>query len=359
VHVTRGLLICLLALTLSGCALGYGMQAARGQWQLSRASEPIDKVLANPETAESLRAQLRHIQEARAFAVRELGLPDNASYTRYADVRRPFLVWSVVATPEFSLTPLRSCFPIAGCVSYRGYYSEAGAQRQAARLRRRGLDVSIGGVPAYSTLGYFADPVPNTLLRFGVDTAIATVFHELAHQVVYVTDDSTFNESFAVTVEEAGIERWLQTRGDSAGQQRLAKRRALESDYDATFARYRQTLATLYSAEKDPATLRRRKARIFHELSGALTALAAGAPRASAYADWIRAGLNNAHLASLATYQDCIPGFKRLLADKAGDLTAFYAGVRSLARLPPAERRRLLQCDGSTSAQATYDAAPS
>lgn len=343
-HVTRGILVCLLPLTLSACALGYGVQAARGQWQLSRASQPIEKVLADPKTTATLRTQLQVIQAARVFAVRELGLPDNATYTRYADVRRPFLVWSVVATPEFSLTPMRSCFPVAGCVSYRGYYREASAQREAGRLRGKGFDVSIGGVPAYSTLGYFADPVPNTLLRFGVDNAIATVFHELAHQVVYVTDDSAFNEAFAVTVEEAGIERWLRSRQDDAGLQRMAIRRTLEADYDRTFGRYRRSLEALYAAQRDPQTLRQRKAAILGELRDELIALAARAPRATAYADWIKSGLNNAHLASLATYRDCVPGFNRLLADKADDLPDFYRAVAELAKLPRLQRRERLAC---------------
>src|SRR5580700_4889366 len=182
----RLLAVALIGATLPGCALGYYGQAVQGQWQLMRARRPITSVLADPSASEQLKARLRLVQDARDFAVSELGLPDNRSYRSYSDLKRPYVVWNVVAAPEFSVKPLRWCFPVAGCVSYRGYFHERSARRFAAGLAARGNDVLVAGVTAYSTLGHFADPVLNTMLSYGDLDLVATIFHELAHQLIYV-----------------------------------------------------------------------------------------------------------------------------------------------------------------------------
>jgi len=188
------------------------MQAARGQLDVMSKREPIDKLIEAPDTPEELAARLRLVSEARQFAIDELLLPDNDSYRSYADLGRDYVVWNVFAAPEFSLDPKTWCFPIAGCVAYRGYFSEDAARRKADQLAEDGLDVAVGGVPAYSTLGRFDDPVLNTMMHWEDADLVATIFHELAHQVLYVKNDSAFNESFATTVEEIGIERWLTSR---------------------------------------------------------------------------------------------------------------------------------------------------
>jgi predicted aminopeptidase len=248
----------------------------------------------------------------------------------------------VVAAPEFSVHPQRWCFPIAGCVAYRGYFAEKGARRFAATLRKRGFDVYVGGVPAYSTLGRLSDPVLNTMLSYGSNDLVAIIFHELSHQVVYVPGDSEFNEAFAVTVEETGLQRWLKAQGHESELARYTARRQRQRQYFALFTRTRARLAALY-AEKIPVdTMRERKQALFAELADEIRALDAKFGGRSGYNEWIEKGLNNAHLASIATYYDCVPGFARLLALQNGNLPQFYSAVRDLTRKPREERHKLL-----------------
>lgn len=330
----------LLLAMLQGCGTLYVAQAARGQWSVMRQRQPIERLIADDRTPESLRARLTEVSAARDFASRELHLPDNGSYRTYADLQRPYVVWNVVATPEFSIQPRKSCFPIVGCVAYRGYFNEQSARRYAERLRRRGYDVVVGGVPAYSTLGRFADPVLNTMLGYGDTELAAIIFHELAHQVVYVAGDTEFNEAFAVTVERAGLERWLKHRGRESQLESFKARRARQVEYIALFTRTRAKLAALYASKLPEDEMRARKKEIFAALEHQMRELekAHGVP--SPYGAWLKEGLNNAHLASVATYFNCVPGFERLLASVDGDLQAFYSAVRELAGKPRAERHK-------------------
>jgi predicted aminopeptidase len=325
----------------------YVAQAARGQWQVMRAREPIDKVISSDRTSQELRTRLTEVRAAREFASRELGLPDNGSYRSYADLKRPYVVWNVIAVPEFSVHPERWCFPFAGCVAYRGYFSERSARKFAASLTERGFDTLIGGVPAYSTLGKFRDPVLNTMLGYGNDELAAIIFHELSHQLVYVPGDSEFNEAFATAVEQVGLERWLKRQGREGDVTRHKGRRSRQADVVALFTRTRSKLAELYKLPLSPDVMRERKRAIFAQLDSDLAALEKRLGIRSAYRDWAPEGLNNAHLASLATYYDCVPGFERLLAANDEDLPRFYAAVRELARKPKEERRATL-CQGVT-----------
>jgi predicted aminopeptidase len=343
VHGLARLALVVLATTLlSACGTIYLAQAARGQWQVMHAREPIDKVIADQKTPDALRTRLTEVRAARQFASRELGLPDNSSYRTYADVKRDYVVWNVVAAPEFSVSPQRWCFPIAGCVAYRGYFTESAANKFAASLRKRGLDVFVGGVPAYSTLGKLSDPVLNTMLGYGDNELAAIIFHELSHQVVYVAGDSEFNEAFAVTVEETGLQRWLKARGHESDLARYQIRRRRQQQYLALFTRTRAKLAELY-AEKIPADdMRQRKQATLAALASEIRALDKKFGGRSGYDEWLDEGLNNAHLASVATYYNCVPGFERLLALHNGNLPQFYSAVRDLTRKPRAERHALL-----------------
>ena len=328
-------MLCLLLSALSGC---YSLQAARGQWALSRASRPITDVLAAPGSPEKLRGQLRQVQAVRAFAIDELGLPDNASYTRYAELRRPFVVWNVVATPELSLTPQRWCFPVAGCVSYRGYFRERSGQRFAARQRQRGRDAMVGGVAAYSTLGYFADPVPDSLLRYG-DLAVAeTIIHELAHQRLYVAGDSDFNEAFATVVAQQGLQRWLTSQQRAAELEQQRREQAAATEFDTLIAAARRDLLAVYGSA-DPATAKRQtKQARFTRLGTDLLAVEQRLGVRMVYGDWARQGLNNAHLAAVATYSHCVPGLLRLFGEVGGDFVRFYARAGQLAKAGVAAR---------------------
>lgn len=341
--VLRLLLIALLLASLPGCGTLYVAQAGGGEWHVLRARKPIDKVLADPNTPQSLRDTLTEVKAAREFASRELKLPDNRSYRTYADIHRRYVVWNVVATPEFSVHPKQWCFPIAGCVAYRGYFSEKRARGFAADLSKRRFDVILDGVPAYSTLGKFADPVLSSMLPYGPDELAAIIFHELAHQLIYVKNDTQFNEAFAMTVENAGLERWLTLNGHADRFQRYREQSAREKEYVELFARNRAQLAKLYASGLPPAEMREKKAAAFGELAAEIRELEQrqGA-RSSLYDEWIKEGLNNARLASLANYYDCMPGFERLLAEQGNDLPRFYAAVRELARQPMAQRHEQL-----------------
>lgn len=340
----RGLGTAAACVLLAGCSTtGYLAQAASGQWRVNRARVPLETVIADPQAPAQLRARLAQVRAAREFASRELGLPDNASYRSYADIARPYVVWNVVAAPEFSVVPRHWCFPVAGCVAYRGYFHEAAARRFAAALARQGFDITVNGVPAYSTLGKFSDPVLSSMLRYGDEELVAEMFHELAHQLLYVKDDSAFNEAFATTVEDAGLERWLGSQGTPERMQQFRQEQEREADLVRLMGAARAQLAALYARAGPPDELRSRKQLILAALGEQIRSYEQRAHESyPLYDDWLRAGINNAHLASVATYYECVPGFRQLLARADNDLARFYAAARDLARLPRRERHARL-----------------
>jgi predicted aminopeptidase len=356
--VARIVLICCTVLTLPACGTLYVAQAARGQWEVMRAREPLDEVIASEQTSQALRTRLTEVRTARDFASRELGLPDNGSYRSYADLKRPFVVWNVVAVPEFSVHPQRWCFPIAGCVAYRGYFAEAKARKFSASLASKGFDTYVGGVPAYSTLGKFQDPVLNTMLGYGDDELAAIIFHELSHQLIYVPGDSEFNEAFATAVEQVGLERWLRLRGRESDLGRYKARRARQAQIIALFTKARSSLAALYDQKLPPDVMRESKRAVFATLDHELADMEKRIGFRSSYRDLAPNGLNNAYLASIATYYDCVPGFERLLASNGGDLPKFYAAVRELTKKSRAERHELL-CHGETAKPPADEKPPS
>jgi predicted aminopeptidase len=345
----RALLSAALALLLSACVTtGYLVQAAHGQAQLLARRRPLNAVIDDPRTASSLRAQLEMVRSARDFAVRELALPDNRSYRSYADIGRPYVVWNVVATPEFSVEPRHWCWPFTGCLSYRGYFRETGARRFAAALARRGDDVLVAGIAAYSTLGHFNDPVMSSMLRQGGNAVVATMFHELAHQLLYVRDDTEFNEAFAMTVEQEGLARWFASQGREQELDAYLVRRRRQAVIAGIFSGARGELAALYRSGLPPAEMRPRKRELLGQAGQEVLDFARASGTPSGYESWIAAGLNNAHLAAVSTYFDCIPGFQRLLAENDGDLPRFYAAAQALGKGPREHRRAL--CTGGTGA---------
>jgi len=321
-------------LALQGCGTLYVAQAAHGQLQVLAARRPIDRVIADPRTPAAVRAKLEVMREVRQFAVQALHLPDNRSYRSYADIHRPYVVWNVVATPPFSVEPLHWCFPVAGCVAYRGYFKETRAQAFAAKLRARGDDAFVGGVPAYSTLGRFADPILSTMIDYPQADLAAMVFHELAHQLIYVAGDSAFNEAFAETVEQTGLARWLAAHGRSQELARFDAARVHSEAFIALFVRGRERLRRLYAEPLSKPEMQSAKRKILDEISAQVRALETELGVHSGYDDWLAEGLNNAHLASVGTYFDCVPAFEQLLASEGGDLPRFYADVRGLAHGP-------------------------
>jgi predicted aminopeptidase len=323
---------------LPGCGSLYLLQAARGQAQILLDRRPITAVVADPKTPPTVRDTLAEVSAARDFASHELGLPDNRSYRVYADIGRPYVVWNVVAAPEFSIAPRQWCFPIAGCVTYRGYFRQKSAQAYADRLAAQGYDTVVAGVPAYSTLGHFDDPILNTMLPYGRDQLAAIIFHELAHQLLYVANDSAFNEAFASTVEEEGLARWLAFKGRPGDIENFRRSAARAREYSDLLAQARRDLAQLYASKQPPAQMRTAKQARLAALGDAIRATEKRLGYPSGYGAWAAKGFNNAELASVATYEDCMPGFRSMLAQQDGDLLRFYAAVRELSRKPAAQR---------------------
>jgi len=333
----------LLPMMLGGCAhLSYYLQSVGGQLEIMNREKPIELLLQDDQLDTRLRDKLQLTQRIREFAIHELALPNNKSYRGYADLQRPYVVWNVYATPEFSIKPRTWCFPVAGCVNYRGYFAEADAQAQAKHIAASGDDVYVSGVPAYSTLGWFADPVLNTFIQYPETELARLLFHELAHQIVYVQDDSVFNESFATVVEQAGISRWLMQHGSIAQLEHHAQLQEFRTSIRALIAQTRETLSQLYDSQLTDAEKRQRKAAAFESLKAAYANRKLDKTSFSGYDRWFAQPLGNAHLASVAMYTQYVPAFEALLAQHAGNLPNFYAAVRTLAGLPAHQRNEQL-----------------
>lgn len=329
-------------LWLSGCStVDYYGHLAQGHWQLLQARQPIDALLADPASDPQLRQRLALALQARSFASSALGLPDNRSYRLYADIGRPFVVWNVFATAEFSLAPELHCFPIAGCVAYRGFYSQGRARGTAALLQQQGLETYLGGVEAYSTLGWFDDPILNSMLRWSDERLVAVIFHELAHQQLYVADDSTFNESFASFVEREGLRQWRAARGLAAADPQGERQR---EQFSALVLASRARLQQLYASDLPATQMRAGKQAEFARLRADYRSLRdrewGGQGR---YDAWIEAPLNNAKLLPFGLYEQWVPAFASLFRQLAGDWPAFYRRAEALASLPAAQRNQALQ----------------
>ncbi len=328
------------AVTLAACAtfetVDYYWQGAAGQLELLSHSEPIPDVIGKSNAA--LAARLKRIREIREFASRELGLPNNGSYTRYTDLGRPYVTWNVFATPELSLRPRQWCFPIAGCVNYRGYFRKAEAKGESTRLKAGGNDVYVGGVPAYSTLGWFDDPVLSSFVSWPETDIARLIFHELAHQLLYVKSDTVFNESFAVTVEEAGLARWLASRHDSQLTKLAARADRMRSIFRDLVRTTRDRLNEIYASNATDDAKRRAKNEIVAAMKAAYESAKAGEPGLSGYDRWFAQQPNNAALAAVGLYTDRVPAFQELLHEANDDLPTFYARVRALAARRKRER---------------------
>ncbi len=323
-----------------------------------RARVPVEEVLANPATPATLRQQLLIVDEALQFARLELALPRTSSYRQYADLGRPYVVWNVFAAPEFSLEPRQWCYPIAGCTTYRGWFSEERARGSAGRLQAQGEDVFVGGVAAYSTLGWFADPVLNTMLGDNTADLAGLLFHELAHQRVYVPGDTLFNEGFATLVEEEGTRRWLSSRNDRSGLCSLEVRRLRRAAVLDIIAELRKELAVVYGNEAPMEWRRQQRAALFDQARVNYGRLRAGWPEPPWFDSWFEPGLNNARLAALSSYEDYVPAFRVLLAREGGDLARFYTRIQELGDREPAARDIAMQ-DLLLQAPAAISAPPS
>lgn len=335
----------------SGCAnLGYYAESIGGQMQIFHRQRPIAELLDDRRTPAPLKDKLATVLHIREFASAELNLPANGSYRDYADLGRPQVLWNVFAAPPLSLDLKRWCFPLVGCVGYRGYFSPERAQALARELRKQGYDVHVGAVPAYSTLGWFDDPVLNTVIDEPEIELAGLVFHELAHQVVYARDDSVFNESFATAVELEGARRWLARRGSPAQWATYVAAKDRHARLLDLIAGYRARFTQLYASEAAEADKRARKQALFNELRADYEELRMQWNGYAGYDGFFTRELNNAHLAALATYYQLVPAFQALLAQHQGDLRSFYRSVEKLSKLSKTERHAHLMALGSTRA---------
>jgi predicted aminopeptidase len=329
----------LMSLVLGGCgSFGYYGQSVRGQLGVMAASRPVEDVIADPRTADKVRGQLQVLPELRRFAVEELALPETDSYRLYADVQREALVWNVVATPVDSLTPRKWCYPVLGCAAYRGYFDKRAAHDYAAALAGEGWDTAVEPIPAYSTLGWFSDPLPSTIIDWPLPDIAGLLFHELAHEALYVKGDSAFNESYATVVEKEGVRRWLISHGDAQqrGERRLQERRRLE--FLRLIEQTRQRLADLYAKDAQRSESLSRKRAVFQLLQEEYAELKQAWGGYAGYDRWMNRPLNNAHLASINTYHALEPAFRRILNQLDGDMSAFHAACAEIGSTPAAER---------------------
>ena len=335
----RALLITVFALVVSGCqTVYYYGQAIDGQLSILRQREPIAELLEDPQVPENLKNRLTLVLEIREFAQNELYLPVKNNYLSYVDLNRPYVLWNVYASPEFSLAPKTWCYPIAGCAAYRGYFSEEAAHQYAGSLKKKNYDVYVSGVTAYSTLGWFDDPVLSTMMHLTETESAALIFHELAHQLLYVPDDSAFNESFATAVEQEGVRRWLAAKSDPQTYDRYLQNYRKHRQFIALIMQYRSRFDSVYQS-KEPASVKRgQKVKLFSQLKRDHDTLKREWSGTSRYDRWFNQTLNNAKLVSIFTYQDLVPAFAGLLNRKEGDLIQFYEECQRLGQETKADR---------------------
>lgn len=358
---TSGLPVLLLCsmLLLAGCGgPGYYWQAIRGHFSILHHQRPISDWLQDPATSSELREKLRQVLELCDYAHRELGLPAHGHYTRYADLERRFVVWNVHAAPRYSLEAKTWWYPAVGRLKYRGYFSENAAHRLAESLERQGLDAYVGGVEAYSTLGWFRDPVLNTFIHHTEEDLAEILFHELAHQRVFIAGDTDFNEAFATTVAMEGTRRWLRSTGRLERLSRYDAEQQREMQFVALVQQARSALSVLYpssamlaAAAKNPAEVARLetgKSAIIEKLKSDYEKLKASWGGDKQYDAWFFKPINNAQLNTVATYYDLVPGFRKLLLENQSDLPRFYDAVKRLGKVNKEARRKVLKSDGNS-----------
>jgi len=347
-RAAAALLLLAAALAVAGCShLGYYGQAVAGHLDLLRRAQPVADLIADPATPPALRERLALALRMREFASAELGLPDNRSYRSFSDLQRPAAVWNVVAAPELSLTLQTWCFPIAGCVGYRGYFDRARAEATAERLRAAGYEVFVYPVPAYSTLGRLdwlgGDPLLSTFIGWPEGELARLIFHELAHQLVWVRDDMTFNESYATAVERLGVQRWLAAHGSAATRDAYLRFEQRRGQFRALVHAARNELEALYASDLPADDQRAVKAAVFERLRAEHRRLRDGEWDGFAGYDAWFARANNAALGIFAAYDDLVPGFEALYRRCAGSFACLHDQARRLARLPKDERHARLR----------------
>lgn len=337
------MLLLVTSLLLGGCAeLSYYGHAVSGQLEVIANRKPIPAVIADSQTEPGVRERLQYIEQAHDFAIRELDLPDSDSYRSYSDVGRRYVLWNVFATPELSLQQKQWCYPFFGCLGYRAFFDEQYAQEVAAELKAAGWDVYVAPSPAYSTRGWFADPIYNPVLRYPAIDSAAILFHELAHEKIYLKNDSQANESFAMAVQLEGVQRWFrhQQHADRYAEYKINHQR--DEQFVELLMAYREKLRVLYAGRQSRSYVRAGKRRVLNELYRTYLKLKESWQGYAGYDHWFKKDLNNAVLAPIATYHQDVSAFQTLLSQQQGDLTEFYRVVEGLANMDTLRRREFL-----------------
>ena len=336
---------------LAGCStVGYYSQIVSGHMRIVMGKRPLAEIASDESIDDSIKRRLDLAQRARLFGIEQLNLPINDSYTSFYDTGQEYVTWNVVAAEEFSLNPHNWCFPIAGCVSYRGYYSKEDAESYAAGFKEQGFDVTVNGATAYSTLGWFEDPLLNTMLDRSDPSIASLLFHELAHQQLYVGDDSTFNESFASFVEKEGLKQWQKNEqqvNPQIDQSEMAKelevRKRRQKEFIALLTSTRDSLAELYESASEPDEMRQKKKQRFEQMRVEYAALKASWDDYPGYDQWMSQEMNNARLVAVATYNDYVPAFEVLFKESGSSFDQFYVAALELSKLPLEDRTAEMQ----------------
>lgn len=328
----------------TSCATtSYYLQSLNGHVDLLLKRQPISGILASQNTDKLLRDKLEMVLEIRRFASEHLGLPDNGSYSDYADLGRNFVVWNVFAAPELSLQAKQWCFLFVGCLNYRGYYSEEAANRYAQTLEAQGHDVFVGGVTAYSTLGWFNDPVLNTMLNRDNNYLASVIFHELSHQKFYLKNDTAFNEAFAEMVAQTGVQYWLNLHGTAASRQKFLDKRSDETSFVNLILKYKEKLEMTYNSEISTDEKRANKKFLLNQLAEEYKNQYETGGNSGRYITWLSSGLNNAKLTSVITYQDYVSGFLTIFNHEHGNYQKFYGSVEKLSKCDKFRRKSILE----------------
>ena len=328
----------------TSCATtSYYLQSLNGHVDLLLKRQPISGILASQNTDKLLRDKLEMVLEIRRFASEHLGLPDNGSYSDYADLGRNFVVWNVFAAPELSLQAKQWCFLFVGCLNYRGYYSEEAANRYAQTLEAQGHDVFVGGVTAYSTLGWFNDPVLNTMLNRDNNYLASVIFHELSHQKFYLKNDTAFNEAFAEMVAQTGVQYWLNLHGTAASRQKFLDKRSDETSFVNLILKYKEKLEMTYNSEISTDEKRANKKFLLNQLAEEYKNQYETGGNSGRYITWLSSGLNNAKLTSVITYQDYVSGFLTIVNHEHGNYQKFYGSVEKLSKCDKFRRKSILE----------------
>ena len=337
------LLAFVIVLIMQGCTtISYYAQSIAGGYKVLADREPISEVLQDPEVSQTVKDKLQAVLQIREFASQEMALPDNDSYRTYVDLKRPYAVWNVFAAPEFSMEMKEWCFLFVGCVRYRGYFDEQDAQQYAGELRQQGLDVYVTGIAAYSTIGWFDDPVLNTIIERDKIRLAGLIFHELSHQVVFIKGDTAFNEGFSVAVELEGVKRWLAHQGSPELLEKYQLRKSRHKQFVDLVTSTKDRLEALYDSQQEPDAMRQQKAQVIEDMQNRYQQLKDGWDGYEGYDRWFSRPINNAQIAAVTTYRDYVPAFQNLLAKHKHDMKAFFQAVEELGELSKEQRNQAI-----------------